>query len=116
MPHPDDMTIGEMGRTLERLEESQRQQTDKLDEIKEQTTATNGNLIRHDEWLKRHDTEIRDIKRGMPSGSAHSLRRASDKKDAMTFTVSRNTIITIAIALGSFAAAMLAAFMGWKLP
>src|SRR4051812_9795322 len=116
MPHQDEMSIGEIGRSLTRLELSQKVQTEKLDEITEQTTRTNGNLIRHDEWLKRHDSEIRDLKRGQPDGGSHNLRRAADKKDALTFTISRATIITAAIALGSFVAALVAALMGWKLP
>lgn len=113
----DAMTVGEIGRSLTRLETSQREQTEKLDAIKEQTTKTNGAVIRHEEKLQAHDREIRDLKRGVaPANSGHNLRRTADRKDAMTFTIARNTVISAAIFLGTFIAAMVAAFMGWKLP
>lgn len=51
----DDITPGEISRSLKRLEDSQQRQTETLDEIKEQTTKTNGRV-------SGHDREIKDIK------------------------------------------------------
>lgn len=48
----DEMTIGEISRSLARLEKSQGEQTIKLDVIKEQTLKTNGFVARHEERLK----------------------------------------------------------------
>lgn len=115
MTDNDELSNGEIARALARLEKSQGEQNGKLDEIKAQTTKTNGIVIRHEEKLLSHDREIRDLKQRGPDGK-HGFRRASDKPDAMTVTISRNTVITIAIALGSFTAALLASFFGIKLP
>lgn len=59
----DEMTIGEISRSLARLEKSQSEQTVKLDEIKEETSKTNGYVGRHEVRLNGLDREIRDIKR-----------------------------------------------------
>lgn len=110
----NEMTVGEIGRSLTRLEESQRRQTDLLDEIKEQTTKTNGSVIRHEEWLKRHDTEFRDLKRGR--AIKHGLDRQADRFDATTFTVPNNILKALGIIIGTGIVAAIAAWFGLKGP
>jgi hypothetical protein len=107
----DEITIGEIGRSLVRLEESQKDQTLKLEEIKEQTTETNGSLIRHDEWLKRHDTEIRDLKRA--SVERHELKRTDDRPDVITLQIPAGVLSakTISMVLAAVVSGLVAA---WK--
>lgn len=119
MNNSEDMTIGEIGRTLRRLEDSQSLQMTKLDEIKEQTTKTNGTVIRHEERLNSHDREIRDLKRSTPhpaDSRQHTMRRAADQPGAMTLTVPKNTLIAIGVVLGTAIATAIAALLGVKLP
>lgn len=78
---PTDMTIAEIGRTLERLEESQGEQNVKLDLIKEQTTKTNGTLRLHDKRLT--DLESRDRRRS----HHHEMKRVSDRSDVITLSI-----------------------------
>jgi hypothetical protein len=51
----DEMTIGEIARTLRRIEDLQTIHGSTLDDIKQQVTRTNGRV-------SMHDIEIRDIK------------------------------------------------------
>lgn len=100
----DEITIGEIGRAMERLEDSQRFQTDKIEKILLQTTATNGRVTA----LER---DVRDIKRTRASvTSEHEQRRASDSPNVITVNIPINakTIMAILAAAGTIAV------MGWK--
>lgn len=110
----DEMTIGEISRSLARLERSQSEQTVKLDEIKSQTVKTNGYVGRHEERLNGLDREIRDLKgrRIYP----HDQRRADDKPDAITFsipTTKKTVAVVLSVAGGIIAAAFTAALKLW---
>lgn len=111
----DEMTVGEIGRSLLRLETSQREQNEKLDEIKEQTAKTNGFVGRHEERLNGLDREVRDLKRG-GHRTTHTLARQSDRPDATTFTIPNNVLKAIGVVLGAAIAAAIAAFLGVKQP
>lgn len=99
----EEMTPGEIGRSLKRLEDSQAIQTQKLDEIKQQTTKTNGRV-------DRLEDDVVDLKRHHHRTGTHEQRRVGDSPNAITISIpiNRQTII----ALLSAAAAI--AVMGWK--
>ena len=111
----DEMTIGEIARSLARLEASQREQTQKLDEIKEQTTKTNGSVLRHEDKLVAHDREIRDLKR---SRATHELKRATDTAEAITLSIPTNkkaltVMLSTAGAIIAAAFTAVAKLLGW---
>ena len=81
------MTAGEIGRSLNRLEISQREQTETLGEIKDQTIKTNGRVTA----LER---DVRDLKR-----HRHTATREGDRSDVMTFTIPVGAISTKTVAL-----------------
>ncbi len=58
----DQLTHGEIGRALERVEAAIVSHGVKLDAIIVQTTKTNGTVARHDERLTVNDREIRALK------------------------------------------------------
>lgn len=76
------MNIGEIGRSLTRLENSQREQNEKLDEIRDQTMKTNGTLLVHEERLKF--LESRDRRR---AHHQHEMKRTSDRSDVITLNI-----------------------------
>ena len=47
----DELSLGEIGRALTRLEQGQTSHGEKLDEIRAQTVQTNGFVARHEERL-----------------------------------------------------------------
>lgn len=101
----DEMTPGEIGRSLKRLEDSQAIQTKTLGEIKEQTTRTNGRVT----TLER---DVRDLKRDHRV-EQHDQRRATDKPDAITVTIPAGAINikTVTMVTSGVIAGLLAA---WK--
>ncbi len=106
----DEMTIGEISRSLARLEKSQYEQSVKLDEIQDQTSKTNGYVGRHEERLNGIDREIKDLKgrRVHP----HAQLRAADKPDAITLNIPiTKTSMTLMLSVvgGIIAAAITAA-------
>lgn len=113
MPHDEQIStrvsIGEIGRSLARLEAAQGRHEEKLDEIKEQTLKTNGYVGRHEERLNGLDREVRDLKGRRPG--SHELKRASDRPDAITVNVPINAK-TIAALLAAAAALAAAAWQG----
>lgn len=112
--HDDEkrMSIGEIGRTLARLEESQRQQTEKLEEIRSQTTTFVG---RHEERLNGIDREIRDLKLARhPFVSSVSNARVTDRGDAIAINIPVNTKTIVALLLAL--AAIVAGLFGSKVP
>lgn len=100
----DEITLGEVGRALERLEDSQRFQTDKIEKILLQTTATNGRVL----VLER---EVRDIKRHR--ATTHEQRRVTDRGEAMTITIPAGAINvkTVTMVISGIIAGLVAA---WK--
>lgn len=106
----DEMTIGEISRSLARLEKSQHEQTEKLDEIRDQTVKTNGYVGRHEERLNVLDREVRDIKR-LPR--LHEMKRAEDKGGFITMQIPVGLIDAkkIAAIVASVIAGLIAA---WK--
>lgn len=52
MADNDELTIGEVGRVLQRVEAAIVLQRDMLQEIRVQTTRTNGRVDRHDDQLR----------------------------------------------------------------
>jgi uncharacterized coiled-coil protein SlyX len=111
----DEMTIGEITRSLARLEKSQAEQTTKLDEIKTQTVKTNGYVGRHEVRLDGLDREVRDLKRA-PVVEDHSLTRVSDRTDAMTLTIPNKVIKSVIAFLILALASAVASYFGLKLP
>ena len=106
----DEMTIGEISRSLVRLEKSQGEQTIKLDEIKSQTVKTNGFVGRHEERLSVLDREVRDLKRARIV--QHASRRASDNHELITLNIPTNKkalTLMFTVAGGMIASAFLAA-------
>ena len=105
----DEMTNGEIARALARLEKSQDEQMVKLDEIKEQTTKTNGHVARHEDKLFAHDREIRDLRRLR----GHKLERQSDRSDVITLQIPAAAISPkmVALVVSAIASGLWAA---WK--
>ncbi len=96
------MAIGEIVRTLRRLESSQHEQNDKLDAIKAQTAKTNGFVGRHEERLNSLDREM--------GRRTHPQDRAVDRGDAIAINVPMNakTITTLLLVLAALIAAVVA--------
>lgn len=101
----DEMTPGEIRRSLKRLEDSQALQTKTLGEIKEQTTKTNGRV----DTLER---DVRELKRDHRVDH-HEAKRLSDRPDVMTITIPAGAIDAkkVAMVISSVVAGLLAA---WK--
>ncbi len=101
----DEMTIGEIGRSLARLEASQVEQNEKLDVIKEQTIKTNGTVGRHEVRLGVLDREMREMRRAHPP-TPHQLPTlpvATNEGEAIQIKVSNKvwTAICAGVALAS---------------
>lgn len=115
------MTPGEIGRSLERLEGGLEKQAVLLAAIHVQTLKTNGAVARHEDHLGRLDRDVvaltRDSNRHhhAPSNN-HTMRRLSDRPDALTLTVPKNVLIGIGVILGTAIATAVAALLGVKLP
>lgn len=103
----DEITIGEVGRSLGRLEDSQKVQNRKLDDIKEQTTMTNGRVT----TLER---DVRDLKQHRLERVHHDpAKRASDQSDVITINIPASAIS--AKKISAFVVTVLAALFGaWK--
>ncbi len=54
----DDLTIGEVGRVLRRVEAAVLSQGEMLSEIRIQTTRTNGRVDRHDDQLRDLESTV----------------------------------------------------------
>lgn len=114
-PYMDEMTIGEISRSLARLEQSQDKQTAMIAVIQTQTVKTNGYVGRHEERLNGLDREMRDIKQ---TPRAHGLQRTTDRADAITLSIPTNKkalTVMLSVTGGIIAAAFtaLAKLMGW---
>lgn len=105
----DEMTIGEISRSLARLETSQREQIEKLDEIKDQTSKTNGYVGDHERRLNRLDEEVRDLKR--PHQHHHDLKRSADRPNAITVSIpiTKTSMTMLFTVVGGIIAAALTA-------
>jgi hypothetical protein len=69
----EDMTPGEIARTLERIEAGQLQHGIKLDEIKEQTTRTNGRVDRLEDRAEHHARELGQLNSAVfPRSASHA--------------------------------------------
>ena len=104
----DEMTIGEISRSLARLEKSQSEQTSKLDEIKEQTVKTNGYVGRHEVRLNGLDREMRDLKRE----HHHAPPAVPDAGESFGVKISPGMWKLIAAALGAGGAFLLQKLAG----
>jgi uncharacterized coiled-coil protein SlyX len=71
----DDLSPGEIFRSLKRLEDSQEAQTETLGEIKEQTTKTNGRV-------DRLEDDVRDLK------NRRFHHRSDDNGEDLSMTIS----------------------------
>ena len=103
----DDMTIGEVMRSLGRLEISQREQTAKLDNIDKQTTKTNSRV-------DRLETDVNSLKRDRdPRTGRHDLKRADDRTDVITVQIPAGVVSakTVTFVVSSVLAGLIAA---WK--
>jgi hypothetical protein len=101
----DEMTPGEIGRSLKRLEDSQAIQTRTLGEIKEQTTRTNGRVTA----LER---DVRDLKRDQRI-EHHESKRVTDRSDIITVSIPAGVVSakTVTTVLAGVIAGLVAA---WK--
>lgn len=54
----DDLTIGEVGRVLRRVESAVLSQGEMLNDIRIQTTRTNGRVDRHDDQLRDLESTV----------------------------------------------------------
>ena len=101
----DEITVGEIARSLTRLEVSQRDQTEKLDVIKDQTTRTNGRVTA----LER---DVRDLKHD-PRMVRHDPTRTADRTDVITVQIPAGVVSakTITMVISGVLAGLLAA---WK--
>ena len=104
----DEMTIGEISRSLARLEKSQSEQTSKLDEIKEQTVKTNGYVGRHEVRLNGLDREMRDLKRE----HQHAPPAVPDAGESFGVKINPGMWKLIAAALGAGGAFLLQKLAG----
>lgn len=101
----DEMTPGEIGRSLKRLEDSQALQTKTLGEIKDQTTKTNGRV----NVLER---EVRELKRDHRV-EQHDAKRVTDQPGIITISIPAGTVSakTVTTVLAGLIAGLIAA---WK--
>lgn len=109
----EDITLGEVGRSLKRLEVSQQLQTNTLDKIKEQTTRTNGRV---DALERRVETdigrELRELKQTRRA-AASDATLAPDRPDVITINIPAGVISPKTIAT-IVAAVVTAALAAWK--
>lgn len=101
----DEMTPGEIGRSLKRLEDSQAIQTRTLGEIKEQTMRTNGRVTA----LER---DVRELKRDHRI-EHHEAKRTTDRSDIITVSIPAGTVSakTVTTVIAGVLAGLIAA---WK--
>lgn len=105
----DEIRLGEVVRSLARLENSQREQNDKLDEIREQTFKTNGTLLLHEQRLK--DLESRDRRRA--HHHQHEMKRTTDRPDMIALYIPAGAVSpkVLALVISALVSGMIAA---WK--
>jgi hypothetical protein len=101
----DEMTPGEIGRSLKRLEDSQAFQTETLAEIKIQTTRTNGRVT-------AVERDVRDLKHERRV-EHHESKRATDRPDVITLSIPVGAINarTVTASVAAIIAGLVAA---WK--
>lgn len=101
----DEMQPGEIARSLGRLERSQHEQNRKLDEIKEQTTKTNGRVDKLEDFVE-------DFKRGVTTRH-DEMKRTTDSPKVITVQIPADALDAkkIAVVISTVLAGLLAA---WK--
>lgn len=108
-----DVTLAEVYRLLL---DTKREHGERLDQIYGETRKTNGNVIRHEERLRAHDLEIRDLKRsraaapmparpGAPADGSDGARRI-----VISLPADKSTIAAVIATAGGLIAG---AVMAW---
>lgn len=105
-----DVTLAEVYRLLL---DTKREHGERLDQIYGETRKTNGNVIRHEERLRAHDVEIRDLKRSRAAATDRAKPNESEpqgRRIVISLPADKSTIAAIIATAGGLIAG---AIMAW---
>lgn len=117
-PMQPDVTIGEVYRLVLGLQAEVRSGhgdlRDQLERIVEQTTATNGTVVRHGERITVLDRQVTELKNSRVQVQALVSATGGDDKRSVTLSIPMD-VKTVVVVIGALAAVVLWVLKGMQL-